>query len=127
MADNFLCLGELSVDDIEEISWDSGAFSSLELPENRKEIVRSLVERHTRSASEANEREFDDIIRGKGQSLIILLQYDSLFHHFPPQLTPPSSGPPGVGKTLTVEAIAEEEKVPIYNVCQSLHYSHALS
>ena len=30
-----------------------------------------------------------------------------------------SSGPPGVGKTLTAEGIAETKRLPLYNVCQS--------
>lgn len=30
-----------------------------------------------------------------------------------------SSGPPGVGKTLTAEGIAETKELPLYNVCQS--------
>ena len=33
------------------------------------------------------------------------------------QLTFISSGPPGVGKTLTAEGIAEMKKLPLYNVC----------
>jgi hypothetical protein len=28
-----------------------------------------------------------------------------------------SSGPPGVGKTLTAEGIAEMKELPLYNVC----------
>jgi len=40
---------------------------------------------------------FDDVIAGKGKGIIVLL-----------------CGPPGVGKTLTAESIAEEMKVPLY-------------
>ncbi len=40
---------------------------------------------------------FDDVIHGKGQGMILLL-----------------SGSPGVGKTLTVESVAEEMQVPLY-------------
>jgi hypothetical protein len=70
---------ELSADDIEEITWDSSAFDSLVLPESRKQIIQSLVERHTNGPNGSNDQNgkaFDDIIQGKGQGLIILLQYD---------------------------------------------------
>jgi len=42
---------------------------------------------------------FDDIIQGKGQGIIILLH-----------------GEPGVGKTLTAEATAEEMERPLYTI-----------
>ena len=45
------------------------------IPDERKEIIQSLVERHT---SGSNSIPFHDIIRGKGQSLVILLQYGSM-------------------------------------------------
>jgi SpoVK/Ycf46/Vps4 family AAA+-type ATPase len=41
--------------------------------------------------------QFDDIIEGKGRGIIMLL-----------------SGPPGVGKTLTAESVAENMQVPLY-------------
>jgi hypothetical protein len=49
-------------------------------------MIQSLVERHTNgsdgsnssnSSSDKNGKAFDDIIQGKGQGLVILLQYDS--------------------------------------------------
>lgn len=40
---------------------------------------------------------FDDVVAGKGRGIILLL-----------------CGPPGVGKTLTAESVAEEMKVPLY-------------
>jgi AAA+ superfamily predicted ATPase len=40
---------------------------------------------------------FDDVVRGKGRGIILQL-----------------SGPPGVGKTLTAESVAEVMKVPLY-------------
>lgn len=45
---------------------------------------------------------FDDIISGKGKGIIMLL-----------------SGGPGIGKTLTAEAVAENMKVPLYMMSAS--------
>lgn len=42
---------------------------------------------------------FDDIVEGKGQGLVCLLH-----------------GPPGVGKALTAECVAEYVKRPLYMV-----------
>ena len=40
---------------------------------------------------------FDDVVQGKGRGVILQL-----------------SGPPGVGKTLTAESVAEAMRVPLY-------------
>ena len=71
------CIG--SVLDIE---YNEGAFESLVLPEDHKELILALAE------SQVQHRDsFDDVIQGKGKGMIMLL-----------------SGPPGVGKTLTAES-----------------------
>ncbi|KAK5400932.1 hypothetical protein LTR06_011101 [Exophiala xenobiotica] len=88
---------ELCVDDIKEIGWDCSAFDTLVIPASQKDIIQSLVGRHTNGSD--NEK-FDDIMKGKGQNVVLLLH-----------------GPPGVGKTLTAEGLAENRKLPLYNVC----------
>jgi Cdc6-like AAA superfamily ATPase len=59
---------------------------------------------------------FDDFVEGKGRGLIVLLQYALRFLLCPHELTR-NSGSPGVGKTLTAEAISERLKRPFYSVC----------
>jgi hypothetical protein len=77
---------------VQEIEWQKDAFDRLVLPKNQKELILGFTE------SQRKYREsFDDVIEGKGRGMIILL-----------------CGPPGVGKTLTAESVAEEMKVPLY-------------
>lgn len=72
----------LYITNITEITWNPHAFSSLVLPHDYKELVLAFVE------SQLNGKDqFDDIVQGKGQGIIMLL-----------------SGEPGVGKTLTAES-----------------------
>jgi hypothetical protein len=66
----------------------------------------------------------DDFVKGKGQGLITLLQYEirrlALYY----RLTRSSSGSPGVGKTLTVEGLSEYLERPLYAVSHThLHSS----
>ncbi|KAF4240499.1 hypothetical protein CNMCM8980_001148 [Aspergillus fumigatiaffinis] len=68
----------------------------LAIPEDKKKVIKSLTESRVRATTEGK---FDDIIEGKGQGVIILLH-----------------GPPGVGKTLTAEAISERLQRPLYSI-----------
>ncbi|KAF9872533.1 AAA family ATPase [Colletotrichum karsti] len=80
------------VDKISDIEWNTRCFEQLVLPESQKELVQALVAEHTAST-------FDDIVQGKGKGLILVLH-----------------GPPGVGKTLTAECVAEFSRRPLYIV-----------
>lgn len=66
---------EFDVERITDVDWNQDAFSNLVLPEDRKDLLQSLVEAHPLKVG------FDDFIKGKGQGLVI-----NLF------------GPPGVGE-----------------------------
>ncbi|KAK1965454.1 P-loop containing nucleoside triphosphate hydrolase protein [Colletotrichum sublineola] len=77
-----------------DVKWNDQAFHDLVLDKPTKMLVHSLVKQHS-----SHNDEFDDIILGKGKGII------SLF-----------SGPPGSGKTLTAEAVAEITKRPLYSV-----------
>jgi hypothetical protein len=80
---------------VKEIVWDEQAFDSLVLPPEQKDL-KQLILAFAKSQAK-NRDKFDDVIRGKGRGVIMLL-----------------SGPPGVGKTLTAESVAEMMKVPLY-------------
>lgn len=76
-----------------QIEWNSTAFDSLVLPkeqENLKELILAFAKSHSKSS-------FDDVVQGKGRGIIMQL-----------------SGPPGVGKTMTAESVAEVMQVPLY-------------
>ncbi|KAF2852560.1 P-loop containing nucleoside triphosphate hydrolase protein [Plenodomus tracheiphilus IPT5] len=77
---------------VHDIKWQSDAFDRLVLPKNQKELILGFTESQRKMKDT-----FDDVIEGKGKGMIILL-----------------CGPPGVGKTLTSESVAEEMQVPLY-------------
>ena len=74
--------GHVLVDGLKEIDFDDKAFEQLVLAPDRKQLIHAMVKH--------SEGVFKDIISGKGGGSIFLLH-----------------GPPGVGKTLTAEAVAE--------------------
>ncbi|KAG2153016.1 P-loop containing nucleoside triphosphate hydrolase protein [Suillus bovinus] len=81
--------GGFALDCLRDVSWSSDPFSYLVLDDEHKKLIRALVEQHARGST------FHDFVRGTG--LVGLL-----------------AGPPGCGKTLTVEAAAEVVKRPLY-------------
>ncbi|KAF8847949.1 hypothetical protein BDZ45DRAFT_811180 [Acephala macrosclerotiorum] len=101
---------EFAVADIEDIKWSPSPYACLSIPDEQRDVIMALVEaRMDRSVV------FDDFVRGKGKGLIALLQYGStplLLNH---ALTG-ESGPPGVGKTFTAEAVSEHLKRPLYSI-----------
>jgi hypothetical protein len=86
---------EFAVSDISDIQWNDEAFEKLVLPKDHKELVKAQVRSHKFHAAET----IDDVIQGKGKGLVFVLH-----------------GPPGVGKTLTAEGIAEFLRCPLYAV-----------
>jgi hypothetical protein len=83
--------GRFAVSRIEDIDFKDRAFEQLVLDQDKKDLIRSLV---IDSGSG-----FQDIISGKGGGCIFLLH-----------------GEPGVGKTLTAEAVSELLHRPLYSV-----------
>lgn len=83
--------GRFPVAQVSDIQFRSDAYDQLVLDPQKKNMVRALVE--DRSSG------FSDIIEGKGGGCIFLLH-----------------GEPGVGKTLTAEAVSELLQRPLYSV-----------
>src|SRR5271156_6610940 len=81
-----------SVDLVQEIVWDKYAFDKLVISQDCKDLILAVAESQIQ-----HKENFDDVIEGKGRGMIMLL-----------------SGPPGVGKTLTAESVAENMRVPLY-------------
>ncbi|TPX13408.1 uncharacterized protein E0L32_006138 [Thyridium curvatum] len=90
---------EFFIDRLSDIEWNTACFEQLVLPDSQKELVQALVAEHTQRTTDPNSKGFDDIVKGKGRGLILVLH-----------------GPPGVGKTLTAECVAEFSRRPLYIV-----------
>ncbi|KAF7594872.1 hypothetical protein BBP40_007906 [Aspergillus hancockii] len=88
---------ECAVEDMCSVEWCRDSFNRLQLPEDTRHILLSVIT--SRLCSNGGEVAFDDFIKGKGRGLNVLLY-----------------GVPGVGKTFTVEATAEHFKAPLYSV-----------
>ncbi|PYH94743.1 AAA family ATPase [Aspergillus ellipticus CBS 707.79] len=85
---------QLAVTALAEVEWNHNAFKRLVMAENRRQLIHGLVRAHRQ-----DDAVFDDIVANKGKGLITLL-----------------TGSPGVGKTLTAEAVAEVTERPLYVV-----------
>jgi hypothetical protein len=81
----------VSVTNIAPVAWSQTAMDQLILDGSKKSLLRALV-----SNQNSHRLKSGDIIENKGRGLTIVLH-----------------GPPGVGKTLTAECIAEYAKKPI--------------
>jgi len=104
---------EFVVDDIKDIVWNPSCFDNLAIPAAKKRVITALAKAHM---SRVPDDAMDDFVVGKGQGLITLLQYGIRRLVLSHMLTSASSGPPGVGKTLTAEGLSEYLKRPLYAV-----------
>ncbi|RSL85559.1 hypothetical protein CDV31_016546 [Fusarium ambrosium] len=87
---------EFAVDHVRDITWSPSSYDNIKLPEAQKKAIWALTQTyccHDKNPS------FKDFVQGKGRGINFLLY-----------------GPPGVGKTLTAEIIAESCKLPLYTV-----------
>ncbi|KUL87578.1 hypothetical protein ZTR_04635 [Talaromyces verruculosus] len=83
---------EFNVDEIHDPAWSSEPFDMLVLPEGEKELILALTNR-----DRLMKGIFNDVVQRRDRGIIFLL-----------------CGPPGVGKTLTAEALADKFKIPLY-------------
>ena len=94
-----------------DLEANNQAFDKLEINRNYKRLILALVKSHfdkVETEKKTNvEIETQDLIRGKGKGVVILLH-----------------GVPGVGKTATAEAVALKWKKPLFPItCGDLGYS----
>ncbi|KAI1829405.1 hypothetical protein CBS147337_9800 [Penicillium roqueforti] len=87
---------ECAVSALRDVDWSPESFDCLKIPSETKAILLSLGKTRLGLIPTVP---FDDVIDGKGQGLNVLL-----------------NGPPGVGKTFTVEATSEYFKLPLYSI-----------
>jgi hypothetical protein len=85
--------GQVFINNIAPIVYDTAAFDRIVLPKDQKEVIAAMVENFDKI------EESGDVVAGKGAGMVFL------FH-----------GPPGVGKTVTAESIAEMCRRPLYIV-----------
>jgi Cdc6-like AAA superfamily ATPase len=95
------------------VGWSSAPFDCLAIPEEQKKIVLALARARLEKDADIA---FDDFVAGKGRGLNVPFTVRSKILY---GLTyrPISSGPPGVGKTLTAKAVSEHLERPLYSVC----------
>ena len=83
----------IMVDDVEDIEWDDQAFKHLALPQEKKQMILAFANSQIK-----HEQNSGNVVQGKVNGVIVLC------------------GPPGAGRTLTAEAIAEEMHAPLYTL-----------
>lgn len=101
----------LDVNSLLDIPKPGDVWKDLCIDRLHKKLVKSLVKSHLAKHELRKRRpevhQDQDIIRGKGNSLVFLLH-----------------GPPGVGKTATAEAVARTNKKPLFAItCGDLGFT----
>ncbi|KEY64860.1 hypothetical protein S7711_03857 [Stachybotrys chartarum IBT 7711] len=87
---------EFAVTHVSDVEWSKSSFDDVKIPSTQKKAIYALTETYFHRHHNVC---FSDLVRGKGMGINFLLY-----------------GPPGVGKTLTAETLAETFKAPLYTV-----------
>ncbi|KAK0628680.1 P-loop containing nucleoside triphosphate hydrolase protein [Bombardia bombarda] len=87
---------EFAVANICDVEWNPSSFDDVRIPESQKMPILALTKTYLQRTPEDG---FKDLVQGKGRGINFLLH-----------------GPPGVGKTLTAETLAESSRIPLYTV-----------
>lgn len=103
----------LTIEYLRPVQWTEDLFENLVLPREEKDLLLALAKSHASSTTNV----FDDFVIGKGTSIFLF----SAYHEIANKLVGKGmvillDGPPGVGKTLTAESIAETMKAPLYTM-----------
>ena len=85
---------ELNVSQLQPVAFRKNAWDRLVLDDEYKDIVQAMVSSYVDKTGR-----LDDLVAGKGAGLVALLH-----------------GPPGSGKTLTAECVADSFEKPLYQV-----------
>ncbi|KAI0118733.1 hypothetical protein GGR51DRAFT_497428 [Nemania sp. FL0031] len=101
----------LDTQSLTRLSASDNAFNDLMIDSSHRVMIMSLVKSHLEKRTAQKLRPTigmnQDLIRGKGSGLVILLH-----------------GVPGVGKTATAEAIAQTNKMPLFTItCGDLGFT----
>lgn len=120
--------GEFLINGLSDIEFDDLSFVQLVLPEDKKKMIKALVEEHQRSGIGGEAYKLNSLKQAegtKGKEIIEQIKQHDINHmHKQPDLIKCKGGgcifllhgSPGVGKTLTAEAVSEHLHIPLYQV-----------
>jgi AAA+ superfamily predicted ATPase len=90
--------GYFPVENLSPINWDSSAFDKVVMRKETKQLIRRIIEGFFKQSAPSS----INIISKRGNGMVIILH-----------------GEPGTGKTLTVEAVSEVLRRPLFSIAVS--------
>jgi len=118
--------GEFLIEGLSDIVFDDLSFVQLVLPEDKKRMIKALVEEHQLYGGGGEAYKHNQKKKGDGGDKELVPRYHSDLNNLrkQPDLISQKGGgcifllhgSPGVGKTLTAEAVSEHLHIPLYQV-----------